>query len=101
MFREPITLASGDELSVQAGQHLYTVPRLDGAEAYTNVEVGNIDKIALPITWYPYIESGADFGELQVYPYIPAQLVYDFIQEEGGYVSGELPPLRLDNGTIF
>ena len=86
-IRPRIVCKDGSSLSVQAGELLYSTPRQDGLSTYINVEVG-YPSVDPPESWFEYAEiySGDDdikFTDV-IYPYIPVELVQQFIDEHGG-----------------
>ena len=129
-IRDRLICVDGVDLSIQAGEYLYSTPRMDGMNHYVCVEVG-YPSIRPPNTWRQYAEewdlapipriraligtvyyaiySGLfgwskkhGFGIskftirhaweqfikgkacVTIYPYIPIELVNEFIAEHGG-----------------
>ena len=83
---ERITCKDGVTLSVQASQYHYCHPRGDRGP-WTHVEVGFIRDgndlpVAAPDSWVDYAEDGHVFSD--VFAYIPAALVADFIAFHNG-----------------
>lgn len=80
----PIYCYDGFYLSVQAGQFLYSTPRIDHAP-FTAVEVG------FPSAPVPMLEAYKDTpsrrDEDAVFCYVPIELVVDLINQHGGEVS--------------
>lgn len=90
-FYEHVLCRDGFTMSVQASETHYCDPRRDKGP-YSEVEIGypsQTDALLLP-----FAEDNNRPTET-VYPYVPAQVVFDVIFEHGGMVSGELPPLIL------
>lgn len=77
-----IKCKDGYEFSVQAGSLLYSEPK-ENHGPYEAVEVGIFNYIHgdVPEAWLDYIEHG---GEVTIFPYIPIDLVVDFIWSHGG-----------------
>jgi hypothetical protein len=83
-----IECADGFSMSVQASRMNYCEPRIDDAEAYSEVEVG------FPSHAEPMLDRYAeDYTRPTetVYPYVPSQIVVDVIAKHGGIVSGDVP----------
>ena len=80
---------SGFSMSVQASETNYCEPR-DNIGPYDSVEVG------FPSTHesmlMPWCEDPENPTET-VYGYVPSKIIWDVILKQGGYESGELPPL--------
>mgnify|MGYP003111704834 CR=1 FL=1 len=81
-FRPHLLLADGTKVSVQANEWVYCTPREDDAKAYRSVEA-----------WF----TGKGGGHLTHEPlsYLPARELMKMIEEHGGIVEGDLPPLDL------
>ena len=76
------------QMSVQAHEYAHCLPRKDGAESYTHVEVGfpnSAEALLMEYAEEPNDPTGT------VYGYVPAALVYTIIVKHGGMISGELP----------
>lgn len=87
-LNEAVVCADGFEMSVQANKGAYCSPRIDGAERYTEVEVGYPSEREDLLM--PYVED--ESKPLQtVYAWVPAATVSLVIAKHGGMVSGELP----------
>lgn len=87
-----IVCKDGVSLSVQAGEYLYSCPRVNEGP-YFAVEVGfieNADKTqaAPPDTWR---ERADGSFPSDVYGYVPTEIVEAFIEEHGGILSGVMP----------
>jgi hypothetical protein len=98
-YREPqqlIVCADGFTMSVQANEGTYCSPRMNDSRYYTRVEVGfPSEPEELLIPW---IEGYDDTDPTEtVYPYTPAKVIMDVIVKHGGMVSGELPPLKIED----
>ena len=95
-----ITCVDGFNFSAQVSDCHYCTPRKNGAEAYTEVEVGfpsEEDKLLLPYaepSWDSETDELYVNATRTVYPYTPASVVVAVIKKHGGIVSGELPPLK-------
>ena len=89
MNREKIICADGFEMSVQASETHYCIPRESGAARYDAVEVG----YPLPAEelLMPYCDE-PDKPTETVYGYVPAATVSIILAKHGGIVRGELPP---------
>jgi hypothetical protein len=86
---ERVVCKNGATVSVQAGLWLYSTPRASNV-AYTHVEAGFPDG-KIPMSWIPYAENLSEGFHGTVYPYIPFELIDEYILLNGGMVSGELP----------
>ena len=87
-LNEAVVCADGFEMSVQANEGAYCSPRIDGAERYTEVEVGFPSEREDLLM--PYVED--ESKPLQtVYGWVPVATVSLVIAKHGGMVSGELP----------
>ena len=79
----------GFSMSVQASFGAYCEPREDGAESYSEVEVGFPSEVEpLLMEW---VESPNRPTET-VYAYVPSSVVREVIEKHGGLVGGEVPP---------
>lgn len=86
---KPITCANGFSMSVQASEFNYCEPR-DNTGPYTEVEVGmpsSAESLLIRYAEDPDNLTGT------VYGWVPSLTIWDIINKNGGYVSGELPPL--------
>jgi hypothetical protein len=102
MLRKQVECADGFRVSIQASSGHYCSPRVSNAPSYTHVELGfpsqkPPDYICPFIDWWggdepDYIRS--------VYAQVPAYLVSRMLDEHGGVVGGELPPLSV-NGDEY
>ena len=84
MMRTPILCADGTIISVQASSRHYCSPKSDAAFSYSAVEV----LIELPNN--PEHYNSAEKTEY----YCSAERLMELINEHGGIVGGELPPLN-------
>ena len=84
MVRPRITCVDGFSLSVQAGRCHYCLPRIDGAEKYTHVEVGFPSERVDAFMEYAEDE---DNPTGTVYARVPVDVVWTTIQEHGGIVN--------------
>ena len=75
-----IPLLDGHNVSLQAGEHLYSSPRADQAIYYTHLEAG-FPTFDVPKSWHSYAEN-PDY-KLTVYSYIPTSLVTETINDIG------------------
>jgi len=76
-------------MSVQGNENAYCTPRVNGAEAYTQVEIGfPSEKESLIMPWCELPEEPTE----TVYGYVPVSVVVNVIAKHGGMVSGEVPP---------
>ena len=90
MYKRAV-FADGFSVSIQAHSGSYCQPRVDNAEASSEVELG------FPNRPCPFIvEYAEDSGDLTetVYPYVPSGVVRRMIEAHGGLVEGEIPPLK-------
>jgi len=78
-----VKCVDGTELSVQASSTHYCCPRSDRGP-YSHVEVG-YPTATPPDTWAYYADG--EYPNVNVYGYVPVELVRAFIQEHGGEVS--------------
>lgn len=94
---------NGGNISIQASRTAYSEPR-DNMGPYTQMELGYPSgDTVLPESVLKYVEQSAlhnDDGSYSgndpynsVYPYVPASVVKELIQANGGVKSGELPPM--------
>lgn len=84
-LRPAIKCADGTTLSVQASAMHYCTPRLTNCRHYTEVEVG-FPSSKPPESWRRFCEADFDTRwQDTVYCYVPVQLVWDYIQEHGGF----------------
>ena len=90
-IREPLVLGNGERISVQASKLHYCTPRVDGAEYYTSVQVGNIDHIELSEEWVEYQDNVSEDWEpsFAVYGFVPVSLVWNMIQSKGGLIESQ------------
>lgn len=96
---ETIICKDGFSMSVQAGWALYSSPRLDNAEAYSEVEVGYPNRHEPLFDPYFIGNDLAHFDELQkepwddrqIYGYVPSMIVVLVCMKHGGIISGNLP----------
>ncbi len=82
MFRKKIKLRNGYTVSVQTNRFVYCIPREDNAEAYRAVEAWFYGRSGFPMSSEPLA-------------FLPASELMKMIEEHGGIVEGELPPLDL------
>ena len=83
-----IVCKDGFAMSVQANEGAYCAPRIDGADRYTEVEVG-YPSVREPLL----IEWAEDKNNptSTVYGYVPSERISLVCAKHGGIVSGELP----------
>ena len=79
--------ADGFSVSIQAGEHKYSLPRADDA-VYLEVELGFPS--APDNLIHPYAEDGENPTDT-VYAYVPVDTVYLLLTKHGGVVDGEVP----------
>ena len=87
-LNERIQCADGFTMSVQGNEGAYCTPRVNGAEEYTEVEVGfpnMVEELLLPYAEDP------DNPRRTVYGWVPAQVIVNVVAKHRGIVSGELP----------
>ena len=85
---EVVVCADGFRMSVQADEFTYCSPRINGAETYTQVEIGFPSEYEeLIIDW---AEDREDPTET-VYGYVPVSVVTNVLAKHGGMVSGKVP----------
>ena len=88
---ERVVCADGFTVSVQANEGAYCTPRQDGAEQYTEVELGFPSaREELIVDWMEVIGEDTDPTD-SVYAYVPVSVVTNVIAKHGGIVSGEVP----------
>ncbi len=88
-LNEKVVCADGFSMSVQANQFAYCHPRIDGAESYSEVEVGFPS--AKESSLMKWVES-PDRPTDTVYAYVPSEVVRSVIEKHGGIVKGQVPP---------
>ena len=90
-IREPLVLGNGERISVQASKFHYCTPRVNGAEYYTSVEVGNINNIELGEEWEEYQDNASEewSASFAVYSFVPVSLVWNMIQSKGGLIESQ------------
>jgi hypothetical protein len=92
---ETIKCKDGFSMSVQHGEGLYCKPRINGAKAYVEVEVGFPSEevpLLMPYREILIIDDVENGPTESVYPYVPSSLIPLICMQHGGIVSGELPP---------
>ena len=87
--RPPLRCVDGTTLSVQASARHHCTPR-DDTGPYTNVEVTFISRLP-PAHWH--IWCSYDQGE--IFSQVPVAEVIGFLNDHGGLMEGELPPLSM------
>ena len=85
-----VLCADGFSVSIQAGNHNYSVPRMDSAKVYESVELGFPNRPCIFILGFA---EDPEHPTDSVYGYVPAHIVRKMIAAHGGVVSGEVPPL--------
>ena len=90
-----VCCADGFSMSVQASRYNYSSPR-NNTGPWDSVEVGF--PTAYEYCLMPYAEE-PDRPTESVYGYVPNKLVRSIIEVHGGLVSGEVPPMPLDQKT--
>jgi len=87
-LNQQVVCADGFTMSVQANATAYSIPRMSGAAAYTEVEVGFPSaREELLMKWC----DEPDDPTGTVYGYVPVQVVVNVIAKHGGMVEGEVP----------
>ena len=91
MFKiyKKIKCKDGFSMSVQAGETQYCYPRENGADRYTEVEIGFPNRLEDLILEFA---DDSDRPTETVYGYVPVSVVSLVIAKHGGIVEGELPP---------
>ena len=87
-LNKSIQCADGFKMSVQANEGAYCAPREDGADSYTEVEVGFpnlVEELLLPYAEDPDNPRGT------VYGWVPAHVIVAVCAKHRGIVEGELP----------
>ena len=80
--RNAILCNDGETASIQASCANYSTPKKCGVDIYDNIEAG-FPSVYPPQSWMKYCEDSTDPLNT-VYPFMPAQLVWEFVQEHGG-----------------
>lgn len=83
-IRPWIRCADGFEVSVQASEHHYCTPRINGAAEYDTVELG------YPSTDDPLIIDYAEDPEEPtntVYGFVPVHIVCELVEKHGGIIN--------------
>ena len=87
-LNQKVVCADGFSMSVQANATAYSMPKMNGAPAYTEVEIGFPSaKEELLMAWC----DEPDDPTGTVYGYVPAQVVVNVIAKHGGMVEGDVP----------
>jgi hypothetical protein len=89
--------ADGFKLSIQADKFAYCSPRNDEGP-YTEVEVGYPSRIDYKLM--PYAED-PDKPTDTVYGHVPSAVVLEVLQDHGGWVAGEIPPMTIYSSDIL
>jgi hypothetical protein len=87
-MNKTIRCKDGFSMSVQAGETQYCYPRENGADRYTEVEIGFPNRSEDLLLEYA---EDSERPTETVYPYVPAPVVTLVIAKHGGMVEGELP----------
>jgi len=80
-FYEAIQCKDGAHVSIQVGELLYCCPRNNDGD-WSKVEAG-FPSVQPPSSWTRYAEDSSKPLET-IYPYIPVELVREFIEAHGG-----------------
>jgi len=88
-LNKTILCADGFSMSVQARAGAYCTPRVDGAERYTEVEVGYPNRREPLLMEWAEDPSGPTET---VYAWVPAERITLVVAKHGGIIEGELPP---------
>ena len=78
-----VVCEDGFEVSIQAGNALYSIPREDGREEYTAFELEYPNKTDLILI--PYAEDERNLLGT-TYPFVPAEEVNELLVKHGGIV---------------
>lgn len=87
MKKRRCVMGNGNIMSVQASAYHYCSPRKDNADNYTTVEVAFFDTKVLE-DGQPTMIGGEPLSN------VSATQLNQFIIDNGGIVSGELPPME-------
>jgi hypothetical protein len=80
-----LKLKDGEVISVQASSFHYCIPRENGAEKYSHVEVASFGNPLPELAEYSEgIADPSDPEAIWVYPYTPAEKVEGLIASRGG-----------------
>ena len=83
-----VVCADGFRMSVQAHEGSYCTPRENGADFYTEAEVGfPTERESMLMEWAENPDRPTD----TVYGWVPRQVIINVIAKHGGMVEGELP----------
>ena len=80
-LRKAIVCVDGFMISVQAGDGLYSIPRINGADEYTKVELGfpsEADELIMDYAEDP------DCPTETIYGYVPIEIVNELVEKHGG-----------------
>ena len=88
-----VVCADGFRVSIQASESHYSIPRVDNAERYTEVELGYPSQVDQLIIDYAEDETNPT---ATVYGYVPSDIVYALLTKHGGVVEGDVP-----NGIFY
>ena len=95
-----VTCRNGASVSIKFGPLYRSRPSFDLSAfdsdtlIFTAVEAGfPSENSVIPRSWLKYAEDRANL-HTTVYNYLPCNLVIQFLEVNGGYVSGCLPPMK-------
>ena len=90
---ERATCKDGFSISIQAGEYLYSNPRMDlqDLDCYDSLELGFPSKVDELINEYAEFEPSTN----TVYGYVPKEIVIQLIEKHGGLVDSENRLLEL------
>ena len=105
-IREHVVCKDGFKFSVQASKGHHCVPQEDNT-SYLGVEIGQVSEYESLLI--PFADAAVEVmhgrpegsvGDITIYDYVPANVILEVIAKHGGMVSGELPPLRVEEENI-
>lgn len=79
--RPQFVFADGTTISIQAGAHLYSIPRESNVDRYEAVECGFPSKAIPQLEEFKEIPDEAQ--EDSVFPYVPVEVLNEIIEEKG------------------
>jgi hypothetical protein len=94
---EAAICADGFSMSIQGHEGAYCSPRND-VGPYTAVEVGYPNRKDPKLM--PYAED-PEKPTNTVYGWVPSAVVLEVLQDHGGWVAGEIPPMTIYSSDIL
>ena len=94
-LRDTVVCADGYKVSIQASEYHYCIPRINDAEEYGACELGFPNQPDELINEYAEYAEESEYTNT-VYAYVPAKVIQALLEKHGGIVSGECPPLRIE-----